>query len=164
MSSDGYIHSSSVNCYSCWDLRHAQPLYITPIKYDIDYLPEAEGKARALYDKGHFFYYTQRKDWSQFHLSSLPYIFLSQGGEWPYTMYLIRLHILGAVLNCFNHIWLCDPRHCSPPGYSLHGIPRKEYWSGLPFPTPWHLPHLGIEPMSLVSPALADRFFTTSLQ
>ena len=62
MSSDGYIHSSSVNCYSCWDLRHAQPLYITPIKYDIDYLPEAEGKARSLYEKGQNFYYTQRKD------------------------------------------------------------------------------------------------------
>jgi len=38
---------------------------------------------------------------------------------------------------------------------------RQEYWSGLPFPTPGDLPNQGIEPMSLVSPALADRFFTT---
>ena len=28
---------------------------------------------------------------------------------------------------------------------------RKEYWSGLPFPTPQDLPHLGIEPAFLVT-------------
>ena len=41
------------------------------------------------------------------------------------------------------------------------GFPRQEYWSGLPFPVPGDLPDPGIEPMPLVSPALADRFFTT---
>ena len=40
------------------------------------------------------------------------------------------------------------------------GFPRQEYWSGLPFPTPADLPDPGIKPMS---PALADRFFTTEL-
>ena len=39
---------------------------------------------------------------------------------------------------------------------------RQEYWSGLPFPTPGDLPDPGIEPMSLMSPALAGGFFTTS--
>ena len=39
----------------------------------------------------------------------------------------------------------------------------QEYWSGLPFPTPGDLPDPGIEPASLASPALADRFFTTAL-
>ena len=39
---------------------------------------------------------------------------------------------------------------------------RQEYWSGLPFPPPGDLPYPGIKPMSLTSPALADRFFTTS--
>ena len=38
---------------------------------------------------------------------------------------------------------------------------RQECWSGLPFPTPGDLPNQGIELLSLVSPALADRFFTT---
>ena len=38
---------------------------------------------------------------------------------------------------------------------------RQEYWSGLPFPFPGDLPNPGIEPMSLVSPELAGRFFTT---
>ena len=39
---------------------------------------------------------------------------------------------------------------------------RQGYWSGLPFPSPGDLPDPGIEPSSLVSPALAGGFFTTS--
>ena len=38
------------------------------------------------------------------------------------------------------------------------GFLRQEYQSGLPFPSPGDLPDPGIESMS---PALADRFFTT---
>ena len=40
------------------------------------------------------------------------------------------------------------------------GFFRQEYWSGLPFPPPGGLPNPGIEPVSLVSPVLAGRFFT----
>ena len=40
---------------------------------------------------------------------------------------------------------------------------RQEYWSGLPFPTGGDLHAAGIEPMSLVFPALAGKFFTTVL-
>ena len=40
-------------------------------------------------------------------------------------------------------------------------FPRQEYWSGLPFPSPGDLSKPGIEPVSLTSPALAGRFFTT---
>ena len=55
------------------------------------------------------------------------------------------------------------------------GFSRQEYWSGSPFPTPGDLPDPGIkctflsllpnpgmEPASLVSRALAGRFFSTS--
>ena len=42
------------------------------------------------------------------------------------------------------------------------GLSRQEYWSGLPCPSPGNLPDPGIKPMSLLSPALASRFFTTS--
>ena len=38
----------------------------------------------------------------------------------------------------------------------------KRYWSGLPFPTPGDLPHPGIKPASLSSPALVGKFFATS--
>ena len=38
------------------------------------------------------------------------------------------------------------------------GLPKSEYWSGLPFPFPGNLPDPGIK---LAYPALAGRFFTT---
>ena len=41
------------------------------------------------------------------------------------------------------------------------GFSRQEYWTGLLCPPPRDLPNPGIEPASLVSPALASRFFTT---
>ena len=34
------------------------------------------------------------------------------------------------------------------------GLSWEEYWSGLPFPSPEDLPHPGIKPKSLASPAL----------
>ena len=40
------------------------------------------------------------------------------------------------------------------------GFSRQEYWSGLPCPPPGDLPNPGIKPTSLMSPALAGRFFT----
>ena len=43
---------------------------------------------------------------------------------------------------------LCDPVDCSPPGSSLHGFSRQDYWSGLPFPSPGDLPNPGIKPRS----------------
>ena len=42
------------------------------------------------------------------------------------------------------------------------GLPRQEYWSGSPFPSPGDLPNAGIDPVSLESPPLAGGFFTTS--
>ena len=57
---------------------------------------------------------------------------------------------------------LCDPMDCSLLGFSVHGISRQEYWSGLPYPPPGNLPDSGIEPGALKSPALAAGFFTTS--
>ena len=56
---------------------------------------------------------------------------------------------------------LCDPMDCSPPGFSVHADSLDEYWSGLPFPIPWDLPDTGVNPTTLTSPALADRFCTT---
>ena len=42
------------------------------------------------------------------------------------------------------------------------GLSRQEYWSGLPCPLLGDLPDPGIKPRSLMSPALAGGFFTTS--
>ena len=40
---------------------------------------------------------------------------------------------------------------------------RQEYWHALPCSPPGDLPNPGIEPTSLISPALAGGFFTTSV-
>ena len=42
------------------------------------------------------------------------------------------------------------------------GFSRQEYWSGLQCPPPEDLPDLGMKPMSLIPPALARGFLTTS--
>ena len=41
---------------------------------------------------------------------------------------------------------------------------KQEYWSRLPFPTLGDLPNPGIELVSLVSPALAGKFFIWEAQ
>ena len=50
--------------------------------------------------------------------------------------------------------------NCSLPGSSVHRILQARYWSGLLFPPPGDLPDSRMESVSLMSPALADRFFT----
>ena len=42
------------------------------------------------------------------------------------------------------------------------GFSSQEYWSGLPCPPPGYLPDPGIKPESLMFPALAGSFFTSS--
>ena len=42
------------------------------------------------------------------------------------------------------------------------GFSRQEYWSGLPCLPPGDLSDPGIKSMSVISPALVGRFFTTS--
>ena len=58
---------------------------------------------------------------------------------------------------------LCNPMGYSLPGSSAHGIfPGKNTGVGYHFPTPRDLPDPEIKPASLLSPALAGRFFTTA--
>ena len=43
---------------------------------------------------------------------------------------------------------LLQPHGWGPSGSSIMGFSRKEYWSGLPFPSPGDFPDSGIEPRS----------------
>ena len=52
---------------------------------------------------------------------------------------------------------LCIVAHQDPMSM---GFSRQLYWSRLPLPPPGDLPDSAIESASLISPALADRFFT----
>ena len=62
----------------------------------------------------------------------------------------------------FSRVWpfetLWTVAHQAPLSMEFS---RQEYWSGLSFSSPGDLPDPGIEPVSLVSLALASRFFTT---
>ena len=53
--------------------------------------------------------------------------------------------------------WTVALQACLPMEFS-----RQEYWGGLPFPPPGDLPFPEFELASLMSLALAGRFFTTS--
>ena len=68
----------------------------------------------------------------------------------------MQVWVLTVVSNCVIP-W--SIAHQAPPSM---GFSRRESWSGLPLPSPGDLSKPGIEPTSLVSPALADGFFTTS--
>ena len=63
------------------------------------------------------------------------------------------MHVLSCV-QLFAILWI--GAHQAPVSMEFS---RKEYWGGLPFSTPGNLPDPGIEPASLVSPALAGDFF-----
>ena len=67
------------------------------------------------------------------------------------------------LLSHFSHVRVCATlwmiAHQAPQSL---GFSRKEYWSGLPLPSPVYLPYPEVEPESPVSPALASGFFTTS--
>ena len=77
-------------------------------------------------------------------------------GDWDWYIRTFHAFMLG----CFSVVRLCNPVDLHTP--LLMGFSRQEYWSGLPFPTPGDLSNCGIEPSSLMSPALAGRFFATS--
>ena len=76
---------------------------------------------------------------------------------WDFYCFLTAFRRLVCMRSHFSRscLFACQ----TPPSM---GFSRQEYWSGLPFPSPGNLSDPGIEPMSLTSPALAGRFFTTS--
>ena len=84
-------------------------------------------------------------------------------GKWG-PIYLLHLRVRACM--CAKSLQACLPLRT--PWTVAHQVPlpmgssRKEYWNGTLFPPPGELPNPGIETASLVSPALADGFFTTS--
>ena len=70
----------------------------------------------------------------------------------------LKLCVYGRDCTCAqslqSSLTVCYPMDCSPPGFSVHGFFRHEYWSELPCPPPGDLPNQGIQPESPVPPAL----------
>ena len=68
----------------------------------------------------------------------------------------LRLLSSACMLSHFSHVQLFAAPWtvaCQAPLSMVFS--RQKYWSGLPCPPPGDLPNSGIEPMSLISPALA---------
>ena len=63
-----------------------------------------------------------------------------------------------------SHLTLCNLTDCSLPGSSVHEIPQARIleWVAM-LSSSGYLPHQGTEPASLMFPALASGFFTTSV-
>ena len=81
---------------------------------------------------------------------------------------MIKLPIMKYGRDIYGFVYLlscqtfCDPRlnrtpDSGPQAPLSMGFSRKEYYSGLPFPSPGDLPNLGTES---TSPVLAGGFFT----
>ena len=67
------------------------------------------------------------------------------------------------MLSCFSRVCLfVTPWTVALQAPLSMGFSKQEYWSGLPCPPPGGLPNPGLEPESLMSPALAGRFLTPS--
>ena len=63
------------------------------------------------------------------------------------------------MLSCCSRVQLfVTPWTVAVQASLFMGFPRRESWSGLPFPSPGDLPNPGIEP---ASPSLTGEFFTT---
>ena len=54
------------------------------------------------------------------------------------------------------------PLDCSLPDSPVHSIFQARILEWVTIPSPGHLPHLGIEPMSFLAPALTGGSFTTT--
>ena len=52
------------------------------------------------------------------------------------TTHCLSCPLCACVVSGFSHVRLCDPMDCSPPGSSVHGFLRQEYWSGSLCPPP----------------------------
>ena len=93
------------------------------------------------------------------HLGSPQTLFL-EPTRWCHCDSLLVIHHCVQPLSLY--LTLCGPMTVAHQAPLSMAFSRQEYWSGLPFPFPGDLPDPGTEPKSLVSLALAARFFTSS--
>ena len=84
----------------------------------------------------------------------------------------VRLHLRSPITSHSSRswsLWVCAQscQFFAAPWTITHQallfleFSKQEYWSELPFPPPVDIPDPRFEPVSLGSPALAGRFFTT---
>ena len=83
-------------------------------------------------------------------------------GSTPFRITFVTIRILISSTLVLRCVWLfVSPGTGACQAPLSREFSRQKYWSGLLFPSPGYLPDPGVEHLSLVSPALAGRFFTT---
>ena len=99
---------------------------------------------------------------------------LNVGYNSPGKLFGLGLLFVGRLFNYWFNLRFCakllqsfcptlfDPKDCSSPGSSVHEILQARILECVPCPPPGNLPNPGIQPSSLMSPALAGGFFTIS--
>ena len=91
-------------------------------------------------------------------LLSLSFLNVTHSLSWKKITFAIFFFLLCAcVLSCVQ--LFATPWTLARQAPLSMDFSRREYWSGLPFPSPGNLPDTGIEPVSPVTPILAGRFF-----
>ena len=94
-------------------------------------------------------------------ISSPSYVAISSVMSQSFLHLLTSHH--ACALSCFSSVQLSATLWTIAQLASLSmGFSRQEHWNGLLCPSPGDLPYTGIEPASLMSPALTGRFFTIS--
>ena len=77
-------------------------------------------------------------------------------------LFLLNLYSK-CIAQLLSHVWLfATPWTVALQAPLPMGFSGQEYWSGMPLPSWGDLPNPRTEPASLMSPALAGGFFTTS--
>ena len=77
------------------------------------------------------------------------------------VLFVCVVYVLRKCVCAQSYLTLYNPRDCSLPGLSVHGIFQARILERVVISFPRDLLGPGIKPMSLVSPALAGGFFTT---
>ena len=84
-----------------------------------------------------------------------------------HTHTCLCVYVCVCVLCCAKQLQscptLCDPMDCSLPSSFVHGILQAKILEWIAVPSPGDLPNLGIEPASLISPALAGSSLSLAL-
>ena len=75
-----------------------------------------------------------------------------KGGNWQSTLKQITIQYLTYIVCVLSRVWLfATPWTVARQAPLCMEFSRQEYWNGLPFPPPGHLPNPEIKPMSLAS-------------
>ena len=184
-------HPSHFNTYGIWSMRLQQPVYIhlprkkikfRKVKWIVQTYPSRKWQNQDWSHLSWFPFYTtaflctwglnQALQSSLIPLKLWKWLKYPEVADPPHTPGGIKSktnninkirYLFVCMLSCFSRIWLFATLWTVAGQIPVSmGFFKQGYRIRLPFPSPGDLPNPGIDSTSLVSPALAGRFFTTN--